>query len=290
MRYKIKHFTKYKYIRSLLLTPHLIRLRPRSNSWQNLQSFQIDIEPKPIGFSEYIDLDGNDFIKVWFDRATDFLTIETDIEIETHNFNPFNYLLEPWMVKLPIDYPSSLLRQLQPYLNLESNFFDPIVLELARSLREESDNNTVSFLFNLNQIIYRNCQYIIREEGQPWLAGTTWRKRQGSCRDFAVLFMEVCRLVGLAARFVSGYEAGDADDPEKHLHAWVEVYLAGAGWRGYDPSHGLVTTDSYIALVASAIPQHTAPVSGDITSLPSTSENIPPLQSQIEYRLTIDLC
>jgi hypothetical protein len=78
------------------------------------------------------------------------------------------------MVKLPIDYPSSLLRQLQPYLNLESNFFDPIVLELARSLREESDNNTVSFLFNLNQIIYRNCQYIIREEGQPWLAGTTW--------------------------------------------------------------------------------------------------------------------
>jgi transglutaminase-like putative cysteine protease len=290
MRYQIQHFTKYKYSRSLLLKPHIIRLRPRSNSWQQVLSFQIDIEPKPIGFSEYIDLDGNDLIKVWFDRATDFLTIETKIEIETYAVNPFNYILESCTIEMPIDYPSSLLQQLHSYLNLESKLFDPIVLELAHSLREESDNNTVAFLFNLNQIIYRNCEYIIREEGQPWLAGTTWRKQQGSCRDFAVLFMEVCRLVGLATRFVSGYEAGDADNPEKHLHAWVEVYLAGAGWRGYDPSHGLVTTDSYIALAASAIPQYTAPISGDIIPLPATSENTPPLQSQIENRLTIDRC
>jgi transglutaminase-like putative cysteine protease len=287
MQYKIQHQTRYKYNRSLLLKPHIIRLCPRSNSWQKLQSFYLQIDPKPTGISEYIDLDGNDLIKVWFDRATDFLTIATDLTIDTYLSNPFNYLLESWMEKLPIDYPSSLLLQLQPYLQLESQFIDPLILELARSIREESNNNTLAFLLNLNQQIYRDCQYIIRETGQPWMAGTTWRERQGSCRDFAVLFIEVCRLVGLAARFVSGYQVGDCDNPEKHLHAWVEVYLAGAGWRGYDPSHGLVTNNSYIALTASTIPSHTAPISGDVTPLPSTSVNIPPLQSQIEYQLSI---
>jgi transglutaminase-like putative cysteine protease len=287
MQYKIQHYTRYQYNRSLLLKPHIIRLRPRSNSSQKLQYFHLQIDPKPAGISEYIDLDGNDLIKVWFDRATDFLTIATDLEIDTYLNNPFNYLLEPWMVKLPIDYPSSLLRQLHPYLQLESQFIDPLILELARSICEESDNNTLSFLSNLNQKIYRDCQYIIREAGQPWLAGTTWRERQGSCRDFAVLFIEICRLVGLAARFVSGYQVGDSDNPEKHLHAWVEVYFAGAGWRGYDPSHGLVTDNSYIALIASAIPSQTTPISGDVTPLPPTSANIPPLQSQMEYQLLI---
>jgi transglutaminase-like putative cysteine protease len=288
MQYKIQHQTKYKYSRSLLLKPHLIRLRPQSNSWQKLQSFQIEIDPKPIGFSEFIDLDGNDLIRVWFDRETDFLSIDTCLEVDTLVDNPFNYLLESWMENFPVDYPNSLSKQLHPYLNLESQFVDPIIIDLVRSLREECDDNIVSFLFNLNQVIYRNCQYIVRESGQPWDGATTWRKQQGSCRDFAVLFIEVCRLVGLAARFVSGYQAGDPDNPEKHLHAWVEVYLAGAGWRGYDPSHGLVVTDSYIVLAASAIPRHTVPISGDFVPLPTQSKEVLPLRSQMEYKLLIE--
>jgi transglutaminase-like putative cysteine protease len=84
----------------------------------------------------------------------------------------------------------------------------------------------------------------------------------GSCRDFTVLFMEACRAVGLAARFVSGYEEGDSTVLERDLHAWAEVYIPGGGWRGFDPTHGLAVADRHVALVASAFPQFTAPVTG----------------------------
>jgi transglutaminase-like putative cysteine protease len=78
--------------------------------------------------------------------------------------------------------------------------------------------------------------------------------------------MEVCRAIGLAARFVSGYQEGDPDTTDRHLHAWAEVYLPGAGWRGYDPTHGLAVADGHIALVSSPFAQHTTPVAGTLKS------------------------
>lgn len=75
--------------------------------------------------------------------------------------------------------------------------------------------------------------------------------------------MAACRGMGLATRFVSGYEAGDPDH-DQTLHAWVEVYLPGAGWRGYDPTMGLVVCDRHVALVTSAWPQHTTPIAGGL--------------------------
>ena len=74
--------------------------------------------------------------------------------------------------------------------------------------------------------------------------------------------MEVCRTVGLAARFVSGYQEGDPDSSDRDLHAWVEIYLPGAGWRGYDPTLGLAVSDRHITVAASAIPQYAAPIQG----------------------------
>jgi len=75
--------------------------------------------------------------------------------------------------------------------------------------------------------------------------------------------MAVCRSVGLAARFVSGYQEGDPDMEERHLHAWPEVYVPGGGWRGYDPTHGLNVADRHIALAASHWAKGTLPVKGN---------------------------
>jgi transglutaminase-like putative cysteine protease len=73
---------------------------------------------------------------------------------------------------------------------------------------------------------------------------------EGSCRDLAVLFCDVCGVMGIAARFVSGYECSSAGRSDSYMHAWTEVYLPGIGWRGYDPSRGIAVTNEHVAVAA----------------------------------------
>ncbi|OUC15564.1 MAG: transglutaminase [Alkalinema sp. CACIAM 70d] len=286
MHYRISHTTVYQYSKPVTLQPHLLRLRPRSDGWQTLLDFHLSVSPEPKAISSITDLDGNGLIKLWFDpsQSAEQLTITTQSHVATHQSNPFVYLLEPWAIELPFDYPKSLWSQLQPYLGRAEGqaSLDPVAVELAQEIDEASNGNVAQFLNELNQRIYTECQYTLRETGHPFAAGVTWREKKGSCRDFAVLFMEVCRSVGLAARFVSGYQEGDPDSNDRHLHAWAEVYLPGAGWRGYDPTHGLVISDRHIALVASAIPTYTSPVSGRIHRPGG-------VQSELTYKLKIDV-
>ncbi len=285
MRYQISHTTTYRYDESVQLQPHIIRLLPRSDSWQTLQSFSLLVTPMPLEQSHYTDLDGNHLVKLWFDPGLHTSSLEVQIlsQVETHKANPFDYLLEPWALSLPYDYPASLLQQLQPYLSGRSvgysQSLDPAAVQLAQEIWQVHPGHPLQFLSGLNQRIYASCEYSVRETGEPQMPGITWSTKAGSCRDYTVLFIEVCRAVGLAARFVSGYHEGDPDSLERHLHAWAEVYLPGAGWRGYDPTLGLLVSDRHIALAASAIPRYAAPITGAI--MPGR------VQSHLSYQLRI---
>ena len=261
MYYHISHSIAHTFDRPVLLHPHLIRLRPRSDGW--LCNFSLHVDPKPLDIAQIIDLDGNAIVKLWFEKPITELQCTTNAQVETCQLNPFDYQLEPWALKLPIDYPSSLLAQLHPYLQPYAAIFDPSSIELARDIYQKVDGKTTSFLGKLNQHLQKVCKPIIGDRSESWLPGVTWKAQRGSARDIAVLFMEVCRAMGLAARFVSGYQEGSSERENSTLHAWVEVYLPGAGWRGYDPTQGLAVSDSYVALAASAFPQYTAPIEGD---------------------------
>ena len=267
------------------LSPHLLRLCPRLDRSIQLHSFSWSVLPLCRGSSEFVDLDGNNLIKLWFAEATENLAIQTILKVETSRQNPFDYMLEPWAIALPFDYPSSLLSQLQPYLKPYSFVVDSTALALGQEILVAAQGNTLDFLFELNQRIYQDCQYIIRETGAPLPPGVTWRDRQGSCRDYAVLFMEVCRTMGVAARFVSGYQEGDPKQESRDLHAWVEVYLPGAGWRGYDPTLGLVVSDRHIPLAVSAISSYTSAITGKVTPLKHGGKVTSELEAQIANRV-----
>ena len=281
MLYNIIHRTIYSYNQPVCLKPHIVRLIPRSDSWQKLHAFSLLIEPKPETISQYVDLDGNNLVKVWFSQATEQLEVKVITQVETYKINPFDYLLESWAVKLPFDYPTSLLAQLKPYLQPYSAVFEPLVLELAQEIDLEVNGDTIAFLSALNQRLYESCDYITRETGEPWPAGVTWRRKQGSCRDLAILFMDICRSMGLATRFVSGYQEGDVEQDNRDLHAWAEVYLPGGGWRGYDPTHGLAVSDRHVALAASSFPSYAAAVTGNITPVKSLSKEGELIKSKI---------
>ncbi len=264
MRYRIQHTTHYTYTQPVHLRQHVLRLRPRSDSAQQLQQFRLEVSPEPERQAQIIDLEGNDAVGLWFSpESTTDLTIKTTAEVETYRQNPFDYLAEPWAINLPIDYPGSVAALLHPYLYLPLHWTaSPKVVELAQELAHQVDGNVGFFLTTLTQRIYETCQYRVRPTGHPLPPGITWAEKMGSCRDFTVLFMEACRAVGLAARFVSGYEEGDSTIPERDLHAWAEVFVPGGGWRGFDPTHGLAVADRHITLVASGFPPLASPVSG----------------------------
>lgn len=288
MLFAVDHTTAYTYSQPVILEPHLLRLCPRSDATQRLECLDISVQPEPLQRSPLVDLDGNATVKLWF--APDFttqLTVTVRSRVETLCTNPFQYLLEPWALSLPIDYPTSLFAQLQPYLwgpAWGSKLgIDAAVVTLAQDISSTVQGNVSQFLTVLNQQIHDTCQYIVRDTGAPFPAGYTWSHRQGSCRDLAVLFMEACRAVGLAARFVSGYQC--LTDTPTHqdfqLHAWAEVYLPGAGWRGFDPTQRAgAVGDRYIALAASAHPPYTAPLLGSVNQASG-------VQSQMTHTLKV---
>jgi transglutaminase-like putative cysteine protease len=268
MQFSIEHSTTYTYSQPVVLEPHILRLTPRSDGQQRLQSLELQILPKPLGQSAVSDFEGNRAVKVWFaPQRESGLVVTVRSQVETLCTNPFNYLLEPWAQQLPLNYPASVLNQIQPYLVGPPwrSAVDAEVAALAQEVSQGVNGNVSQFLTVLNQRICDSCDYIFRELGAPFPAGHTWKHRRGSCRDLTVLFMEACRSVGLAARFVSGYQCLTDEPPEDGfaLHAWAEVYLPGAGWRGFDPTQRAgAVADRYITLVASVYPGDTTPVVG----------------------------
>ncbi|WP_017299991.1 transglutaminase family protein [Nodosilinea nodulosa] len=263
MRYHIRHLTTYRYQQPVTLRQHVVRLRPRSDGAQQLLSFDLEVIPTPRQQSAIADLEGNSVLGLWFEsNPTEQLTLVATAEVETYRSNPFDYLAEPWATTLPVDYPTTVRTALLPYLSSDRDPIAAGVIDLAQGMAHGADGNVGLFLTTLASHIYETCDYTTRDTGAPWPGGLTWAKKLGSCRDFAVLFMEACRAVGLAARFVSGYEEGDRTVVERDLHAWAEVYVPGGGWRGFDPTHGLAVSDRHIALVASPFPSQTLPIHG----------------------------
>jgi transglutaminase-like putative cysteine protease len=107
-------------------------------------------------------------------------------------------------------------------------------------------------------------------------------RRNGSCRDMATLFIEVCRHCGLASRFVSGYLVSSAAVEDlATTHAWADVYLPGAGWRGFDPTSGKLVGGDHIAVAVHRHPEAIPPVSGRFVG---PSEPFPIMDVAVQVR------
>jgi transglutaminase-like putative cysteine protease len=258
VRFGIDHLTRYRFSRPIFLEPHVLRLTPRCDTWQRLETFELSITPEPAGRSDCIDAEGNCVTTVWFDGLAEELTMRVQAEAVTCKPNPFDFLPED--VRLPVQLQGPLARVLSPALSWRD--VNPEVTALAQKCAAEASGEVLSTLLALNARLYERIDTQERHEAGLQSPAQTLSSNCGACRDQATLFMAACRSLGVPARFVSGYQQGDPDKQERELHAWAEAWVPGGGWRGFDPTHGLAVADRHVALAASVEPALAAPVTG----------------------------
>lgn len=256
----VSHQLFYTYSESVILEPHTFYLFPKAYPHQQIVSHTMTIDPLPGMLVHNIDVEGNHQHIAYFREATSQLTVSVQMAVSSADFNLFEFVLFPFETeRIPFQYPEPLRKFLQPYLVREG--VTTYVEQYARQTAAGVRWMTVAFLTTLCREISQNFMYERRDIGAPLLPEHTLIGRKGTCRDFAQLFVACCRGLGLAARFVSGYLYGNALQ-EHDLHAWAEVYLPGAGWRGFDPTDGKAVMNNHVYLASSADPMLVTPVSG----------------------------
>lgn len=264
MRYRIVHNTNYAFSQAVFLEPHYLRFRPQRTPFQQLAHFELQVSPASSGHRQQRDAENNLVDSCWFAGVHDNFRIRAESIVEVTEHNPFDFILYPEAaLTLPLFYTKEETAVLQAALTAT-----PIGAGLrnyGQQLLADTAASTTTFLSRLNEQLHTDFTAIYRETGTPWSADHTFRQKEGSCRDLSWMMIQLLRHLGLAARFVSGYNYLLTDeDPSFELHAWVEVFLPGAGWVGYDPTHGLAAGSAHIPVAASAKYENTMPVSGNI--------------------------
>ena len=261
MLLNIIHTTTYTYDHPVFLDPHRLRLTPRADCYGSMFERKLTIIPKPGSLSVSIENDGS--ISHWahFEGKTKIFIVESKVSISLiTEKNAFDFLIYPEIcLTLPMVYPPELFRELQAFL--VEDHLPTQVRDFAYGILAEAKGQTMDFLVLLAQRMKRDFVYEFRHTGAPYQPDDTLASKRGSCRDWAILYMAAAKAVGLAARFVSGYYF-DENPKQPELHAWVEVYIPGGGWRGFDPSLGLACYGHHIALAASPIAAPAAPIQG----------------------------
>ena len=262
-RLRIQHVTEYIFSSIVTLQQHQLLLRPREGHDVRIESSRLDIYP-PFNIKWYRDVFDNSLAIVDFLESTDKLRIASEVVIQHYEDSPLNFSVEEYALNYPFMYKESERIDLAAYQQPLFIQDQSAVTSWLRKIGLRSRSmETLSLQSNLNQAIHTQFRYQMREKAGVQTPEQTLRLGSGSCRDYATLFIEACRCLGLASRFVSGYlhapatEAGNAS-----THAWAEVYLPGRGWQGFDPTIGEITGNKHIAVAVARNPEAVPPVSG----------------------------
>jgi transglutaminase-like putative cysteine protease len=259
---RIQHRTHYFYTEKVPFGKHQLMVRPREGHGLRMEKCSIDISP---GHSiRWIrDLYENNVALVDFHESASELIIACDYILQTCEYNPFNFIIHPAAVEYPFNYEHDLHQELFPLIrNLYFRDEERLRQWLEQFWHPGKRIDTLDLLQQINGNIYGTFRYQRREERGVQSPAETLENNSGSCRDFAALFMEACRFLGLAARFVSGYMYSAEITGRMSMHAWAEVYLPGAGWIGFDPSWGILAASQYIPVAVSRHPENATPISG----------------------------
>ena len=274
-RYKILHRTYYNFSGAVTLGPHYLRLRPREDYDLHIESSTLTITP-PATLLWHRDVESNSVATATFDVSVNQLAIESEVIIQQFNEAPLDFLVADYAVNYPFTYLPEDRIMLLPYMAFPEEKVKTQLTEwIAGFWQPEESIQTYTLLQRLGTHINQTLSYRIREEPGVQTVGQTLDFGTGSCRDFALLFMEAARCLGFASRFVSGYlHAPPSAANYGSTHAWAEVYLPGAGWKGFDPTVGTIAGTDHIAVAVARLPASVPPIAGSFVGPPGSTLHV----------------
>lgn len=262
-RYKIIHRTCYSFSDNVELKPHELRLRPLEGHQLRIESSTLKITPTAT-LRWQRDVEDNSVAIASFSSRSNQLTIESEVIIQQYNEAPLDFLVSDYAINFPFSYNEEDKVVLLPYMILALPEANPALNELISKIwKIDEQIQTYTLLQRLTTYINQTLTYGVREEPGVQSPQQTLSLGSGSCRDFAFLFIETARSLGLAARFVSGYlHTPPSQTDNGATHAWAEVYLPGVGWKGFDPTVGEIVGTDHIPVAVARLPESVPPVAG----------------------------
>ena len=248
--------------------------RPRESHDLRLLKARLEITPVPAHLRFLHDVFDNSVGVVTFDGSTAELRFESIVTLEHYETSLPDYPLEEFAERYPFNYSDeelpSLSRALMPHYSSEE-----VKHWVRQFLNPSGTTCTMDLLQRMTLAIKQDFAYTRRTQKGVQNPTETLQTRRGSCRDFAVLTMEAARSLGLAARFVSGYIFIPGTSVEVvtgggATHAWMQVYLPGAGWIDFDPTNSIIGNRNLIRVAMAWDHSHVLPLWGTFTGKASS--------------------
>ena len=259
--YRIKHITKYSYPSPVIDSANQVMLFPLNDKLQDVKNHKIVISHQPLVeiFTDYF---GNQVGVFSLLQPHSELTIQSTIDIETSE------------TVLPADEAEASVQweilnaapEQAPFLDfLALDKFNAVAELTALANSMITDTSTpLEVSKKLSAYVYDNFEYKKGITNVETKVDEIWNIKAGVCQDFAHVLLVMLRIIGIPARYVSGYIC-----PKNHelrgegaTHAWVEAYIPFYGWIGLDPTNNCIVSDRHVRLAIGRNFSDCTPVKG----------------------------
>jgi transglutaminase-like putative cysteine protease len=260
-RVRVTHLTEYYYHAPVTFGPHRAMLRPREGHDLHIESSRLEIEPRA-EVRWLRDIYGNSIAIIAFSEPGRKLRVSSELDVDLYDDVPIDCAIDPIADSFPFQYDAEEQVEIIPYRLPSYPHDGPAVQKWLRDIYSPGQLvNTSDLLNQLNTRIYETFKYVRREEPGVQLPCQTLALGTGSCRDYAVFMMEAARHWGFGSRFVTGYIQMGAGQ-HGATHAWTEIYIPGAGWRGFDPTNNKLVGNEHVSVAVAREQDKASPLSG----------------------------